>query len=358
MTTHLVEYVWLDGYTPEPTLRSKVKAVTIDDSDEEAMGFQQMFGGDSSQLELKQVPEWGFDGSSTQQAEGHDSDCLLKPVRLYQSPFRDVNFFVICEVLNVDGTPHKSNSRHDLTEALVSGNSDGEEWWFGFEQEFLFMKDGRPLGFPKDAGFGAFPKPQGDYYCGLGITGRAIANAHMQACIIAGIDISGTNAEVLLGQWEFQCFGKGALKAADDLWMARYILGRLAEDYEMTIDRSPKPLQGDWNGNGMHTNFSNAAMRDVGGKTLFDEVCHKLAVNHHFHIEVYGSGNDQRLTGDHETQIITEFNYGVSDRGASVRIPIATVNNSWMGYLEDRRPAANADSYKVVQAIFETVAGK
>jgi len=339
MSSHLVEYVWLDAYEPEPTLRSKVQVVKQVD-----------------ELELKDIPDWGFDGSSTEQADGGNSDCLLKPVRLYQSPLGDVDYFVMCEVLNADGTPHVSNTRNKLVDAIRILDVDEETWWFGFEQEYFFMKDGRPLGWPKDPS--TFPAPQGTYYCGIGtgrVTGRTIANTHAQSCLIAGIDITGTNAEVALGQWEFQCFGKGALRAADDLWMSRCFLHRITEEYNITIDMTPKPIKGNWNGSGMHTNFSNHTMRVVGGIERFTQICHTLGVNHHFHIEVYGSKNDERLTGDHETQRITEFNYGVSDRGASIRIPIATVNNGWKGYLEDRRPAANADPYLVVNAIIGTL---
>lgn len=351
MSKHLVEYVWLDGYTPEPTLRSKVKVVEKDDAQPDA--FMQR----PDDLTLRNIPDWGFDGSSTKQAAGNDSDCLLKPVRLYKSPLQDVQYFVMCEVLNADGTPHESNTRRTLTDTLINANTDGDEWWFGFEQEFFFTKDSRPLGWPKDE----FPGEQGPYYCGVGhgkVTGRMIANMHARACLIAGIDITGTNAEVALGQWEYQCFGKSAVKAADDLWMSRYILQRIAEEANLAIDFSPKPIKGDWNGSGMHANFSNDTMRDSGGKAHMEEICTKLGANHSAHIEVYGSKNDERLTGEHETQKIDSFSYGVSDRGASIRIPVATVKNDWKGYLEDRRPAANADSYRVVSALIATLSAK
>lgn len=353
MSKNLVEYVWLDGYTPEPTLRSKVKVIKktdgIDPFAKPGTGIHHAV------LSLKDIPDWGFDGSSTEQAAGNDSDCLLKPVRLYKSPFDDVDYFVMCEVLNADGTPHKSNSRRPVEDTLRILNVEEGDWWFGFEQEYFFMKDGRPLGWPKDPE--SFPKPQGSFYCGVGITGRMIANTHTRSCVYAGIDISGNNAEVALGQWEFQCFGKGVLKAADDLWMSRWLLHRLVEEHDLTIDMSPKPIKGDWNGSGMHTNFSNHEMRVSGGEKRFTEICEKLGARHDYHIEMYGSKNEERLTGDHETQHISSFSYGVSDRGASVRIPAFTVNSNWLGYLEDRRPAGNADPYLVVRAIIETLSG-
>ena len=220
------------------------------------------------------------------------------------------------------------------------------------------MKDGRPLGWPISGN--DFPRPQGPYYCGVGandVVGRDIVAGHMKACETAGIIITGTNAEVMLGQWEYQCFAKGGKKAADDLWMSRYLLHRVSEQHGLYIDISPKPIWGDWNGNGMHTNFSNAQMRDEGGENLFKEICERLGAAHEAHIEVYGTDNDKRLTGLHETQHISKFSYGVSDRGASIRIPIASVQADWKGYLEDRRPAGNANSYEVVNAIITTVEG-
>ena len=70
---------------------------------------------------------------------------------------------------------------------------------------------------------------------------------------------------------------------------------------------------------------------------------------------VYGEYNEQRLTGLHETASIHEFSFGVSDRGASIRIPIITVEQGWKGWLEDRRPASNGDPYKIASRIVKTV---
>ena len=331
----MMEYVWLDGHLPEPNLRSKVKVDDLVD------------GEDNVTTLYRSYPVWSFDGSSTQQATGDTSDCLLVPVKTYNNPFEGGDRLVLCEVYSSDGTPHESNTRHHLRPA--------EDWWFGFEQEYVLQGlNGKPLGFPNEG----YPKPQGEFYCGTGpmnVMGREIANEHLSLCLKAGIDITGTNAEVMIGQWEYQCFGKGAHDAADDLWMSRYIMSRLTERFGVVVNWHPKPVAGDWNGSGMHTNFSNSEMRDEGGEQLFTDICEQLRETHGEHIAVYGSDNDQRLTGLHETQHIDTFSYGVSDRSASIRIPIGVVTDDWKGYLEDRRPASNADPYKVVERIMTTL---
>lgn len=326
-----LEYVWLDGYKPTQTLRSKTKIV-------------KNFDGN-----LESCPEWSFDGSSTGQAEGNSSDCLLKPVALFPDPDRKNAYLVMTEVLNPDGTPHASNGR-----ALI--DDDDNDFWFGFEQEY-FLWDSEsdlPLGFPK----GGFPRPQGPYYCSVGARnayGRQLVEEHLDLCLEAGINVEGINAEVATGQWEFQIFAKGAANAGDQVWIARYLLERTAEKYGLSINWHPKPLKGDWNGSGMHANFSNSTLRTAGDRQVYDSVCDAFAPLVKEHIAVYGADNDKRLTGAHETQSIDKFSYGVSDRGASIRIPIATVSNGWKGWLEDRRPASNGDPYKIAARIIKTV---
>ena len=326
-----LEYVWLDGYSPEPNLRSKVKVSDLDS------------------FELEKLPEWSFDGSSTKQAEGHFSDCILKPVRVYQNPLNKGTFYsllVLCEVMNPDGTPHETNTRAKI-------GQEQEDLWFGFEQEYTILKDGRPLGFPTNG----YPEPQGKYYCGVGngqVHGREFVDKHMEYCLKANIDITGTNAEVLLGQWEYQVFSKGKLKAGDDLWMSRYILQQMSEDYGFKIEFHPKPVQGDWNGSGLHCNFSNDKMREEGGEEYFKNVFRAFDVRHQLHIENYGSDNHLRLTGKHETQSIDKFSWGISDRGSSIRVPLAT-SKEWKGYVEDRRPASNGDPYKIVNVISKSL---
>jgi glutamine synthetase len=331
MAKYKLEYVWLDGKKPIPELRGKT---TIKDFEKPPT--------------LADLPLWGFDGSSTMQAEGKSSDCILKPVALYPDGARKSGYIVLSEVMLPDGTPHPTNNR------AITPDDPG--LWFGFEQEYFLYKDGRPLGFPEDG----YPGPQGPYYCGVGYKymgslARQIVDEHLDLCLDAGINHEGINAEVAKGQWEFQIFGKGSHKAADDLWMARYLMARLCEKYEVDLQLHCKPIRGDWNGSGMHTNFSTKHLRDVGGKEYFEALMKAFENNIAAHIEVYGPDNHLRLTGLHETQSIDKFNYGLSDRGASIRLPVNFIKNGYRGYLEDRRPNSEADPYQIVAQIYKTV---
>jgi len=326
-----LEYIWLDGYKPTQELRSKTKLV---------VDFDGTLAG---------CPVWSFDGSSTLQAKGDSSDCLLKPVAIYPDPTRENGFLVMCEVLNADGTPHESNARATI-------DDDDNDFWFGFEQEYFLMdtETDLPLGFPR----GGFPGPQGQYYCSVGgryTWGRDFVEEHMELCLEAGINVEGINQEVAPGQWEFQCFAKGAKKAGDDIWVARYLLNKLTESYGYYVELHPKPVKGDWNGSGMHANFSNTLLRTCGSEETYKRICEAFRPVAKEHITVYGAYNNKRLTGLHETASINEFSYGISDRGASIRIPIITVENGWKGWLEDRRPASNGDPYKIAARIIQTV---
>ena len=330
MSKSKLEYIWLDGYKPTQNLRSKTKVV-------------EDFDG-----KLESCSMWAFDGSSTQQAEGGSSDCLLKPVAIYPDPVRRNGWLVMNEVLNSDGSAHESNGRASI-------NDDDDDFWFGFEQEYFLWdpETNLPIGFPKDQ------TPQGQFYCSVGAKntfGREVMDRHLDICLDAGINVEGTNAEVAAGQWEFQTFAKGAAKAGDEMWVARYLLERLAEEYGLSIEYHPKPLgDTDWNGSGMHANFSNTTLRTCGSKETYEKICEAFRPVVKEHIAVYGAYNDQRLTGKHETQSIHEFSYGVSDRGASIRIPIMTVENGYKGWLEDRRPSSNGDPYKIAAIIIKTV---
>ena len=325
-----IEYVWLDGYKPEPNLRSKVKIT------------------DKPINELSDVPEWGFDGSSTRQAEGYSSDCYLKPVRLYTDLKFNHTIYVLCEVMDSKGKVHETNDRAKL------GKEDFD-FWVGFEQEYFIRKGHNQniLGFHN----GTIIDPQGKYYCGVGgqMVGRSLTEEHLDMCLNYGIGIEGTNAEVAIGQWEYQVFAKGKLRAADDLWMSRYFLYKIAEKHGYQIELHPKPITtGDWNGSGLHTNFSNKRMRETGGEEYFKSIFKVFESRAKVHIENYGSDNHLRLTGKHETQSIDKFSWGVSDRGASIRVP-KSVGETWKGYLEDRRPASNANPYCVLNVICESL---
>ena len=333
MTKYKLEYIWLDGYEPVPNLRSKMRV-------EEFAGFPA----------LEELSVWGFDGSSTRQAEGRDSDCLLQPVAVFPDPARANGVLVLCEVLLPDETPHPSNSRATIP--------DDPDTWFGFEQEYFLYRDGVPLGFPREG----FPPPQGEYYTGVGYknvgeVAREIVDAHVDLCLEAGINLEGINAEVAKGQWEFQIFGKGSKRAADEVWIARYLLLRLCEKYGVDVNFHPKPLgvEFDWNGSGMHANFSTKHLREAGGEDYFEALMAAFDEHKDAHIAVYGPDNHMRLTGLHETQAIDTFNYGVANRGASIRVPHSFVKNGHRGYLEDRRPNSLGDPYRIAGRILQTI---
>ena len=331
MAKYKLEYIWLDGKKPIPELRGKTQLKDFE-----------------KPPTLADLPLWGFDGSSTMQAEGKSSDLVLKPVAVYPDGWRKAGYIVLCEVMLPDGTPHVSNAR--------ATSPDDPEIWFGFEQEYFLYKDGRPLGFPENG----YPGPQGPYYCGVGYKymgsiARQIVEEHLDLCLAAGINHEGINAEVAKGQWEFQIFGKGSHKAADDVWVARYLMARLTEKYEVDFQLHCKPIKGDWNGSGMHTNFSTKHLRDVGGKEYLEKLMGAFQKNIAAHIAVYGPDNHLRLTGLHETQAIDKFSYGLSDRGASVRLPVNFVRDGYKGYLEDRRPNSEADPYQIVSRILKTI---
>jgi glutamine synthetase len=334
MAKYKLEYLWLDGYKPVPNLRGKTLIKEFDNFPT-----------------LDQLPLWGFDGSSTQQAEGRSSDCVLKPVAVYFDSTRKNGALVMCEVMMPDGvTPHATNARATIL--------DDPGAWFGFEQEYFFYKNGRPLGFPEHG----YPAPQGPYYTGVGFKNvgdqaRQMVEEHLDICLDAGINHEGINAEVAKGQWEFQIFGKGSKKAADEMWVARYILQRLGEKYGVDIEYHCKPLGNtDWNGSGMHANFSTTYLRETGGKAYFEALMAAFDDAKLEHIAVYGPDNHMRLTGLHETQAIDKFSYGLADRGASIRMPHSFVKNDYKGYLEDRRPNSQGDPYQIASRILETIA--
>ena len=348
--SHCLEYVWIDGYG---TYRSKTKVMKSADSVEEYLD-----------------PIWNYDGSSTNQAAGSDSEVLIRPRVYFPDPFRRLpveynstvseekgewiercsNRLVLCDTWLPSGEPHPTNTRIKAEE--VFKRHESEESMFGIEQEFFLYKDGRPLGFPTTG----FPSPQRDYYCGVGASnafGRDCVEKALDNFLYAGLNITGLNAEVAPGQWEFQVCCKG-IEAADQLTILRYILNRTAEEFGYDVVYHPKPVEGDWNGSGCHTNFSTKRMREEGGLEHIMEAIRKLETHHLEHIEAYGIDNKLRLSGHHETAHWSKFSYGVANRGASIRIPRSTEADG-CGYFEDRRPASNMDPYVVTSKILQTV---
>lgn len=342
-----LEYIWVDGSTPTQNLRSKTRVV------------------ENYPLQVEDVPTWGFDGSSTNQATGDRSDCLLKPVALFRDPIRGMgSLLVMCEVMLADGSPHPSNQRQNLREVVTKTNGEASNCLFGLEQEYTLFKGSRPLGFGEDR---RFPAAQGPYYCGVGadeVFGRELVEEHMKACVEAEIKISGINAEVMPGQWEFQIGPLGPLEVGDHLWVARWLLYRLGEKYGIHATLDPKPVPGNWNGAGCHANFSTAQMRGDRfdeasmlpgpfGMEAIKEWCEKAGFRVQEHLAAYGDGIEMRLTGRHETCRYDQYKWGVSDRTASIRVPLmAEVEGR--GYLEDRRPNANACPYQVATVMLKT----
>ena len=326
------EYIWIDGAKPTPMLRSKTKI--IDNS-------------------VKTPPIWGFDGSSTEQATGESSDCMLKPVFWCKDPLRGGrNIIVMCEVyLAATGEMHPTNTRAACAAAAAKYKAHG--MIYGIEQEYTLMRlNGRPFGFPETDGE---PGPQGPYYCGVGagrVMGRDIIELHTQACLDAGLGISGTNAEVMPGQWEFQVGPLDATMVSDQLYVARWLLHRIAEDFDVVVSFDAKPQKGDWNGAGAHTNFSTKAMRS--SYDAIEAACKAIGGRIMEHVKNYGHDIESRLTGKHETAPWNQFSYGVSNRGASIRIPWQVARDR-KGYAEDRRPNANMDPYVVTRLLLETV---
>ena len=215
-------YIWIDG-TGE-NLRAKTRTV------------------DFKPKEPRELPIWNFDGSSTGQAEGSNSDVYLYPVALYQDPFRlNDNKLVLCETYKYNKKPTESNNRNSCNDVMEKAKS--ERPWFGIEQEYTLLdQDLHPFGWPKNG----FPGPQGPYYCGVGankVYGREIVEAHYRACLYAGINIAGCNAEVMPAQWEYQVGPCEGIRMGDDLWLSRFLLHRTAEEFGVVVSMDPKPMK-------------------------------------------------------------------------------------------------------------------
>jgi len=345
----VAEYVFIDGFG---TTRSKTRIIQ-----------GKLIPGQEARGLMFSVDIWNVDGSSTGQSETGKSDVILMPRALFNDPFNESRdgikyCLVMCDIININGTPHASNSRAELFKVLAEiGETklEEEDPWFGIEQEYLIYDANTKM--PYKWQQSTYSAQQGPFFCGAGgdvAFGREIATEHMKKCIAAGVAICGLNSEVAPSQWEFQIGICNPITIGDHLWMARYILARVAELHGAYISYEPKPLGAAWNGSGAHTNFSTSGMRADGGLAVIKCAIDKLAVHHKEHIAVYGRGNEHRLIGIHETSAIDKFSYGECDRGSSVRIPINVLAEG-RGYFEDRRPAANADPYLVAAKILGTI---
>ena len=362
---NIYEYIWLDS---DNEFRSKTKIIYSNETPK-----------------LDNLPIWNYDGSSTGQASGTDSEIFLHPVTMFKDPFRKNHtaFLVWCTCYDKNKNP--LNNSHRIKALEIFDKHIDQEPWFGIEQEYFIVdpKTKLPLGFSNDqiqalpcgssiarcapalpcgssiaSNTRCAPEPQGKYYCGVGIDRiflREIPENHMEYCLYAGIMICGINAEVAPDQWEYQigpCIG---IEAGDHLWVSRYILNRVAEAFGLLISYHPKPLgkNNDWNGSGCHTNFSTKDMRNENGIEFINQAIERLSLNHKLHMESYGEHNRERMSGLHETSSYDVFTCGRANRGASVRIPNSVLEES-KGYFEDRRPASNCDPYLVTSLIMTT----
>ena len=360
----ILEYIWIDG---RGNLRSKYRTAYPK--------FKSCTDGGYNYIP---VEDWNCDGSSTHQTSTEDSEIsevTLIPVAHYASPFFEPGraFLILCHTYRTDGRPTETNFRHDAANVFETSTSHYLDPWFSIKQDYFIMHpqgtqvSDKPLLFsqheeaaPRASSCRFVPEPQGDYYCGVGtqtVLLRKLAEKHYEYCLIVGIKISGINAEVAPNQWKFQIGPCSAISVGDELWVARYILQKLGEDFGVFISFKPKPIPNQWNGGGLHTNFSTEESRDSkhqsGLKCIYKYI-DRLSKKHAEHIRVYGD-NTQRFVGGGpcETSDYHTFSYAVGDRGASIRIPTSALK-AGCGYLEDRRPASDADPYRVIAAIFTT----
>ncbi|KAH9586738.1 Glutamine synthetase [Trypanosoma melophagium] len=323
-----VTYIWLAGKDAHHDIRSKDRTMYLTN--------EELAKHPKELLAEGFFPLWNFDGSSTNQAHGSDTEVILKPVNAYlcriPRPTTNVPWLlVLAECYLPSGEPTRDNSR--AMARLIFEQKPDEHPWFGMEQEFFLKKDGRPYGWPSTG----FPAPQGPYYCATGhqfAPGRKYVDLHYEVCLQMGLNISGTNAEVAPGQWEFQVGPCEGLEMGDQLTVARWVLLRILESDGLDVDYRAKPIQGDWNGSGLHTNFSTHATPNGSEGYYF-----------------YGAENNERLTGKHETSVPSVVTAGVGTRGTSIRIP-NSVAAEGKGYMEDRRPAGDADPYLVSSRLF------
>ena len=323
----VLEYIWIGG---NGEIRSKTRVLY-------------------NNCENIDIPIWNYDGSSTEQADSNkNTEVILKPCKKFINPLiqynNNIHYLILCETYDTDLNPLPTNHRHNATK-IFDQKLDLEPW-FGLEQEYFMIH--------KSQSYVDVCEEDGRYYCGTQLNNieRKIVEEHLQACLSAKITMSGLNAEVAPNQWEFQVGPCTGIDAGDELIIARFLLERIAEKYDVKINYIPK-LRNDINGSGCHTNFSTSLTRCENGIIEIYNCMSKLENKHNEHIQVYGKDNEMRLTGVHETSSIRNFSFGVGTRNTSVRIPNQVVKDG-CGYFEDRRPAANIDPYQVTSIIFKT----
>ena len=320
----LVDYVWLDSNKRFRWKTRVLKAAT----------------------NLENIPEWNYDGSSCGQADCNgQTEVILKPIYFCRDPFRNESVIVLCETFK-DGLPLVTNTRCWANMLFIKAKN--KKPWFGLEQEYYIYdpETQQPMGIDNKN------IKQGNFYCKMGNKyGRNIAEKHLQYCINAGLTVSGMNAEVGPGQWEYQIGPCEGILAGDELLVSRYILERLAEENSKSICWAPKPVSC-FNGSGCHTNFSTEEMRNEDGLRYIIEAINRLQQKHTSDMVYYGDGNKDRMTGLHETSSYETFSYGYGTRNTSIRIGNETVKNK-KGYFEDRRPASNMDPYRVTGMLFQ-----
>jgi glutamine synthetase len=335
----VVEYVWLDT---DCVLRSKTRVFT------------------KPIQKLEDISDWSYNGSSTGQVEIRSSEIFIKPKSLFRDPFRPQPMralIALCDTYKPDGTPLDDNKRIWAEELFKKKIK--EEPQFGIEQEYFLIdkETGEPLGFRVSNE----PQTKGKFYCSIGSDnafGREVAEGHLEACLQSGVRISGANSEASPGQWQYQIGPCEGIDAGDHLLISRYLLLKVAEMHNHVVSFDPKPLKGDWNGSGCHTNFSTKKMREgtenKTGLDIIGDSIEKLSKNHNEHMSLYGEGNKERMTGKNNTSNYEKFSSGIGDRSVSIRIGTETFNNR-KGYLEDRRPSANMNPYLVTGMIFKTI---
>ncbi|KAG7487160.1 glutamine synthetase-like [Solea senegalensis] len=296
---------------------------------------------------IRDIPEWDTASNAL-------NEQILVPVRMFRDPFTlDPNKLVLCEVLTDKYVPTGNSQRSPCVK--VREEVKEFEPWFGMEQEYMLCgSDGKPYGQPAQGW-----KFRG-VSCAVGsdnVYGRDISICHYRACLYAGVKIGGTNSETLGSQWEFQVGPCEGTELGDHLWMARYILHRVCEDFDAVASLDVKPADESSATSGCHINFSTKEMRSEGGLQYIEGAISRLSKHHSQHLSVYdphgGADNKRRLTGQKTTSEFNKFSSAVGRRDVSVRIP-GHVFRKGCGYFEDRRPAANCDPFSVIKALLET----